>query len=155
MVSLRREAVIDATAEDVFRVVGRPELIHLWFPGVVSCTFDGAVRIITTGTGIPMPEEIITNDLIAHRLQYRITAGLFKQHLATFDAIDLDDGRCLAIYSTDAEPAAMALVVCGGTQGGLDELQRQFAAGDGPALRAVGLGTTVTAATVTATRGAS
>jgi uncharacterized protein YndB with AHSA1/START domain len=137
MASLRREIIINASAADVFAVVGRPELIHLWFPGVVDCTFDGKVRIVTTGAGIPMPEEIVTNDSLQHRLQYRIDAPLFRHHLATFDAIDIDDGRCMCVYSTDAEPDVMALVVGGATNGALEELKRQFDSGRGPALDAV------------------
>ncbi|MCU1394194.1 MAG: hypothetical protein JWM34_2622 [Ilumatobacteraceae bacterium] len=136
MGSLRREIVIDATADEIWRVVGSPGLIHHWFPGIVDCTFDGTVRMVTTGTGIPMPEEIITNDRLLHRLQYRIDTPLFRSHLATFDAIDLDDGRCICIYSTDAVPDVMALVIGGATSGALEELQRQFNAGAGPALDA-------------------
>jgi hypothetical protein len=136
MATLRRDIRIPATAEEVWQVVGRPELLHLWFPGITGCTVDGTTRVITTGTGIPMPEEIITNDSLQHRFQYRITAPLFRSHLATIDVIDLGDGTCVVTYSTDAEPAVMALVIGGGTSGALEELCRQFTAGSGPAIEA-------------------
>jgi hypothetical protein len=136
MATLRRDIRIPATAEEVWQVVGRPELLHLWFPGITGCTVEGTTRTIITGTGIPMPEQIITNDALQHRFQYRITAPLFRSHLATIDVIDLGDGTCVVAYSTDAEPAVMALVIGGGTTGALEELHRQFAAGSGPAIEA-------------------
>ena len=139
MATLRREIRIDAPADEVWKVVGKPEILCLWFPGITASTVDGNTRTITTGTGIPMPEEIITNDSLQRRFQYRITASLFRQHLATVDVLDLGDGTCMVVYSTDAEPAVMALVIGGATTGALEELKRQFDAGGGPALLAAGV----------------
>jgi len=137
MATLRREIRIHRPAAEVWTVCGRPELLHLWFPGIVNCAVEGDIRTITTGTGIPIPEQIITNDALQHRFQYRITAALFTSHLATLDVIDIGDGTCMVVYSTDAEPAVMALVIGGGTSGALAELKRQFESGSGPALDAV------------------
>jgi len=143
--SVRHHVQIAAPAADVWRVVGRPELLHLWFPGITSCTVaeqDGALtRTIVTGNGVAMPEQIVTNDALLRRFQYRITAPLFRNHLATIDVLDItgDDEQAdtsVVVYSTDAEPAVMALVIGGGTLGALRELQRQFTAGSGPALDA-------------------
>ena len=144
MASIRREIRIDASADDVWRVVGRPELLHLWFPGIVDCTVDGSTRVITTGTGIPMPEAIVTNDSLQRRFQYTITAPIFRHHLGTIDVIDLDDHSCLVVYSPDADPSVMALVISGGTLGALEELKHQFDAGEGPALAAVARGKAAT-----------
>ena len=139
MATQRHEIRIDASADDVWRVAGRPELLHHWFPGIIDCAVDGNRRVITMGSGVPMPEEIVTNDSLQRRFQYRITAPLFTSHLATLDVLDVGDGTSMVVYSTDAEPAVMALVIGGGTIGALDELKRQFDAGAGPALDAVGL----------------
>jgi len=140
MASLRREIRIHAPADEVWKVCGRPEILYLWFPGIVSSPVEGNQRVITTGMGIPMPEEIITNDSLQHRFQYRITSPLFRSHLATLDVIDIGDGTCMVVYSTDADPAPMALVISGGTYGALEELNRQFTVGCGPALEAAGIG---------------
>jgi hypothetical protein len=67
--------------------------------------------VITTGAGIPMPEEIVTNDPLQRRFQYRITAPMFREHLSTLDVLDLGDGTSVAVYSADAAPATMALVI--------------------------------------------
>ena len=97
MATLRREIRIHAPASEVWKVVGRPEILHLWFPGLTNCTVDGNVRIIFLGSGMPMPEEIITNDSLQRRFQYRITVPIFKFHLATVDVIDLFDDTCLYV----------------------------------------------------------
>jgi uncharacterized protein YndB with AHSA1/START domain len=132
--SIRREIRIARPADEVWEVVRRPGIIHLWFPGVVACTFDGTSRTITTGTDQTLVEEIITNDPLQRRLQYRIDSPLFRDHLATVDVVDLGDGTSLVLYSTDADPATMALVVSGGTGGALTELRRQLETGAGPVL---------------------
>lgn len=124
--SIRHHIRIRRSADDVWALVGDPARLHEWFPGIVSCTVDGATRVITTGAGFPMPEEILVNDPVQRRFQYRITAGLFQYHRGTIDVIDLDDGTCLVVYSTDADPRAMALTIAGGTAGALDELARQM-----------------------------
>lgn len=139
--SIRREGRIARPADEVWAVVGRPDLLHLWFPGIVDCRVDGDTRVITTGTGVEMPEQILTNDAIQRRFQYRITAPLFQDHLATIDVIDLGDGTSLVVYSTDATPATMALVISGGTGGAIDELRRQLESGSGPAIDALRGGT--------------
>ena len=73
-----------------------------------------------------MPEEITVNDAVQHRFQYRLIPPLFKFHRGTIDAIDLEDGTCLVVYSTDADPRAMALTIGGATAAALDELKRQM-----------------------------
>jgi len=136
MATLRREVVIDRNADEVWRVVGRPELLHLWFPGIIDCAVEGKLRTITMATGLPMPEEIITNDSLQRRFQYRITAPMFRQHLATLDVIELSPSSCIVVYSTDADPDVMALGIGAATGDALLELRRQFDADDGPALQA-------------------
>jgi len=133
----RRHRIIAASADEAWAVVRRADLLHLWFPGIDSCTVEGDVRTIVTGVGLPIPEQILACDDIQRRFQYRITAPLFREHLGTIDVLPLDEASCLVIYSSDVEPAALALVLGGATQGALDELARQLEAGAGPAVDAV------------------
>ena len=130
--SIRNEVRLTRPADEVWALVGDPTRLHEWFPGIVSCAVDGNSRVITTGAGLPMPEEILVVDPVQRRFQYRITAPMFRHHRGTIDVIDLDDGTCLVVYSTDADPRAMALTIGGGTAGALDELRRIF---DTPARR--------------------
>jgi hypothetical protein len=132
MATVRREIRIHAPAEEVWATIGDPGTIHEWFPGIVASTVEGTVRTITLGSGVPLPEDIITNDPILRRFQYRISGGLFRNHLGTVDVLDLGDGTCLTVYSTDAEPDVMALVIGGATGAALHELKRQIEAGERP-----------------------
>lgn len=130
MASIRRELRIHRPAGAVWDVVGDPTTIHTWFPGIASCTVEGKVRTITLNSGIALPEDLVVVDPIARRFQYRITGGLFRHHQGTIDVHELDDESCLVVYSTDAEPDVMALVIGGASGGALEELARQFEAGE-------------------------
>jgi Polyketide cyclase / dehydrase and lipid transport len=130
MGTVRRQARIARSADDVWAVIGDPTSIGQWFPGIVDATVDGTTRVITTESGIPMPEEIVTNDSIQRRFQYRLTAGLVRNHLGTIDVFDLDDGTSLVAYATDCEPDAMALIIGGATGNALRELKRQLESAD-------------------------
>jgi hypothetical protein len=68
------------------------------------------------------PEKLLTIDHHLRRFQYRITAPLFVEHLSTIDVHDLDDGTCLVVYSVDAEPAVLALVIGGAARAALGHL---------------------------------
>ena len=121
--TVRRHVHIARTAGDVWEAIGDPARVHEWFIGIESCTVDGSTRVITTRSGIPIPEEIVTHDQIQRRFQYRITGGIVQEHLSTLDVIDLEDGTCLAIYSADAIPATMALVIAGAAGSALEHLR--------------------------------
>src|SRR3954471_2836293 len=121
--SVRRQVRIARSPADVWAVVGDPARIQDWFPGIVDSTVDGTTRVITTGSGLPMPEEIVTNDPLQRRFQYRITAPMFREHLSTLDVFDLGDGTSLVAYSADANPSTMALVIAGAAGNALEHLR--------------------------------
>lgn len=127
--SVRRQVHIKCRPADVWAVVGDPSRIPEWFPGIVSCTLDGTTRTVVTGSGIPMPELILTNDPLQRRFQYRITAPMFREHLATLDVLELDDGTSLVVTSVDADPATMALVIGGATGNAIENLRRMIEGG--------------------------
>ncbi|HPU40380.1 MAG TPA: SRPBCC family protein [Microthrixaceae bacterium] len=126
MATIRRDVRFSHPADAVWGVVTDVGALDTWFPGLTDCTLDGDVRTVTMGSGASLPERIITNDPIQRRLQYKIEAGPLRHHLATLDVIDLHDGTCLGVYSTDAEPDVMALVVGAACGNALIELRRQF-----------------------------
>ena len=126
MGTVRREVRIARPADEVWAVIGDPGSMAEWFPGVVDCTVDGQVRVITTAAGLPVPEELLVVDDLQRRLQYRVTAPIVRFHLGTLDVIDLGDGTCLAVTSTNTEPATLALVFGGATHNALRALKRQL-----------------------------
>lgn len=121
--SVRRHVRIARPAAEVWDLVGRADRIQEWFPGIASSTVEGDTRVITMGSGLPMPEQILTNDPLARRFQYRITAPIVREHLSTIDVIDLEDGTTLVVYSADAEPSTMALVIAGAAGNALRNLR--------------------------------
>jgi uncharacterized protein YndB with AHSA1/START domain len=127
--TIRHHRVIRRSAADVWALVGDPVRLHEWFPGITGCSVEGTTRLITLGTGMVLPEEIVTVDPVQRRFQYRITAPLFRDHRGTIDVIELDDASCIVVYATDADPRTMALTIGGGAAGALDELARQMEAG--------------------------
>jgi hypothetical protein len=120
--SVRHDVQISATPEAVWSLVGDPARVHEWFPGIVSCTVEGDMRTVITRSGIPMPEQLLTVDHVLHRFQYRIVAPMFKEHLGTLDVHELADGTSLVVYSTDADPAPLALVIGGAARAALAHL---------------------------------
>jgi Polyketide cyclase / dehydrase and lipid transport len=110
----------------VWELAGDPARLHEWFPGISACVVDGSTRIITLGSGLPLPEEILVIDGLQRRFQYRITAPIFRHHRGTIDVIELDAASCLVVYATEADPRTMALTIGGGTADALDELKRQM-----------------------------
>ncbi len=124
--SLRHEIRIDAPADIVWERVNDAANLHEWFPGMTACTLDGNQRIVSLASGAVLPEEILVRDSIERRFQYRITAPIFTYHRGTIDVIDLGDGTCEVIYSTDADPRTMALLIASGTRHALVELKRQM-----------------------------
>ena len=124
--SIRHEIRINRPAAQVWELAGDPARLHEWFPGIVSSQVNGTSRVIVTGAGMPMPEEILVNDQIQRRFQYQLKVPIFKHHRGSIDVIDLGDETCLVVYGTEADPRSMALVIAGGTAGALDELKRQM-----------------------------
>jgi Polyketide cyclase / dehydrase and lipid transport len=120
--SVRHQVRLASPADAIWDLVGDPIRLKEWFPGVESCTVEGDQRVVTTRSGLPMPERLLTIDPVLRRFQYRITSPLFKEHLATIDVHDLEDGTCLVVYSTDAEPAPLALVIGGAARAALAAL---------------------------------
>ena len=128
MASVRRSIRIARPADEVWSHIGDPTDLPNWFPGIDAATVDGATRTITTHSGIPMPEQIVTNDAVARRFQYQLTAPIVTSHLGTIDVFDLGDGTSLVAYATDAVPDPVALIIGGACGNALHELRRQLEA---------------------------
>ncbi len=124
MASLRHERRIAADADTVWEVVRRPESIPRWFPGIVSCSVEGNLRVITTAAGLEIPEEILANDDASRHFAYRITAPQNQLHLGEIDVFEVAAHDSLCAYTTTAIPDVLAILIAGGTVGALEEIQR-------------------------------
>ena len=124
--SVRRHVRIARPAAEVWARIGDPARIQEWFPGIASSTVDGTTRVIEMDSGLPMPEEIVTHDDVQRRFQYRITGPMFHEHLSTLDVLDLGDGTSVAVYSADANPSTMALVIAGAAGNALEHVRDEM-----------------------------
>ena len=125
MASLRHERRIAAPADVVWDVIRRPEDIVKWFPGITAVSVDAMTRVITTATGLEMPERIMAIDDTLRRFAYTITASLYRFHLGTIDVFEIGPSDSLCVYSTTAEPDLLCLVVAGASAAALEEIERQ------------------------------
>ncbi len=120
--SVRHQVRLACPADTAWALLGDPARVDEWFDGIVSCTVDGDQRVVVTRSGLPMPETLLTVDPVLRRLEYRINAPMFVEHLSIVDVLDLGDGTCLALYSIDAQPAPLALVIGGAARAALARL---------------------------------
>lgn len=126
---MRRTVRIDRPAAEVWDAVGDPARLAEWWPGVTGVAMDGDLRTITLGSGLPMPERIVNVDQLLRRFQYRIESPVVREHLSTLDVLDLGDGTSLAVYSCDADPSTMALIIGGAAGSALEGLRHRLEAG--------------------------
>lgn len=127
--SVRHQIRIDRSADHVWSLIGDAARLHEWFPGMASSAVDGDERVVVLDSGLTLPEEILVNDAVQRRFQYRLTMPIVTFHRGTIDVVDLGDDTSLVVYSTDCDPRTMALTIGGGTAGALDELKRQMESG--------------------------
>jgi uncharacterized protein YndB with AHSA1/START domain len=108
--TLRSDITVDRPVEHVWSVVSDAGRISDWFPSLLTSSLAGNERHCQLEGGIPLQEEVVTNDGDLHRFQYRIVGGgvPVESHLGTVDVIGLDDGRSLVLYSTEVEPDELA-----------------------------------------------
>lgn len=126
MAVIRREILIARSPDDVWQAIGDPAALSSWFPGIVAAEVNGTSRVITTASGLKMPEEIVANDPGRRVFSYRLTAPLAADHLGTITVADAGGGRSLVSYETRCEPDAIALVLGGACGNALHELRRQL-----------------------------
>jgi hypothetical protein len=129
MGSVRRHAVLAASAEKVWDFIGRPEVLHEWFP-TSSTRVEGDKRWVTLPSGIVFEEQILLVDNDLRRFQYSIIGNpLITHHVGTFDVIALDDDHCIVVYGTDIEPEVLGLAIGAAAGHGLRNLQERFGKG--------------------------
>ena len=127
--SVRRHAVLAASADAVWAFIGRPEALHEWFP-TSATRVEGNKRWVTLPSGIVFEEEIVLVDNDLRRFQYSIVNNpLITKHLGMFDVIDVAPDRCIVIYSTDIEPEVLGLAIGAAAGSGLANLEKKFGKG--------------------------
>lgn len=119
MATVRHHVVVDVPARTAWELLGDPSRVAEWYPGITSCVIEGTTRTVTLGSGLEMPEEIVTVDELQRRFQYSLRVPLVRSHLSTIDVLELDEHHCCCVYGVDADPAVMALLIGGNAGDGL------------------------------------
>jgi hypothetical protein len=119
MATVRHHVVMDVSADTAWKLLGDPSRVAEWFPGITGCTIEGTTRTVVLGSGLEMPEEIVTVDELQRRFQYSLRVGLVRSHLSTIDVLEVGSERCCCVYGVDADPAVMALLIGGNAGDGL------------------------------------
>ena len=103
--------------------MGDPARLHEWFP-TTATEVAGNKRWVSLASGLKFEEDIVTLDHDLRRFQYTIVNNpIVKSHLGTVDVIPDGDRRCIVVYSTDADPEVMALMIAGAAGDGLTRLK--------------------------------
>jgi hypothetical protein len=124
--TVRRHVFIARSADDVWALVGDPGRLHDWFPSTAT-EVQGSKRWVSLASGLRFEEDIVTLDHDLRRFQYRIVNNAIVQsHLGTVDVIPDGPDRCVVVYSTDADPEVMALMIAGAAGEGLETLKNMM-----------------------------
>ncbi len=104
MATIRHHVHVNASPDDVWKVVSNSTAMPDWFPGVKSVVVDGTQRTVELG-GISLVEDIVTSDDELRRFQYRIVGGPLvpEYHLGTIDVLADGEGA-LVVYGTEVLP---------------------------------------------------
>jgi uncharacterized protein YndB with AHSA1/START domain len=123
--TLRSDISIDRPAEQVWAVVSDAGRISEWFPSILTSSADGQSRSCELQGGVPLEEEIVTDNPDLRRFQYRIVGGgvPVESHLGTIDVLAVDEGRTLVVYSTEITPDELADTMGPALEGGVQGLK--------------------------------
>ena len=138
-VDVRREIVIGAAVDEVWKVVADGARQAEWFPGMVSSQVDDGIRTIVTAVGGFLMEEILEVDHKARCFEYRITGPMHLDHHRGRITVLEDQDGARVVYEQELEPKALVYVLDAAIGDALDGLRdlvmdgrtsRSFAAPD-------------------------
>jgi uncharacterized protein YndB with AHSA1/START domain len=112
MATIRKEVLIDQSADKVFSKLKDPAQVAEAFPEVLTaCDVQGDVRTIEFADGHVVQERIITVDPIERRIVYAVQSARFVHHSASMQCVPEGEGRCRFIWVNDFLPADAARIV--------------------------------------------
>jgi len=122
-VDVRREIVIGAAVDEVWKVVADGARQAEWFPGMVSSQVDDGIRTIVTAVGGFLMEEILEVDHEARCFEYRITGPIHLDHHSGRITVLEDQDGARVVYEQELEPKALVYVLDAAISDALDGLR--------------------------------
>jgi uncharacterized membrane protein len=115
---------INASADDVWALVGDFGGIAGWMPGIDTCRVEGEDRILET-MGMTITEHLVAKDDAARILTYSIVDGVpIESHQGVITVIPTGDSSHVT-WAVDALPDDMANFLTTTYQGALEELKKR------------------------------
>jgi hypothetical protein len=110
MASIRKQALIDSTPEQVWDALRAWDQLHTRLaPGFVTdVQLDGADRIVTFFDGAQVREVLITLDERERRLVWSIVDGPYTHHNGAAQVLEADDSSTLFEWRADLLPDGAA-----------------------------------------------
>lgn len=115
MASIRKEIVINRSANEVWEVVRDIGSVHKRFvPGLVTdVRLEADARVVTFANGMVVRELIVDLDDEARRFSYAAVGGSFKHHNASMQVFSDGERRCRLVWITDLLPNELVEQVTG------------------------------------------
>ena len=110
MASIRREAIIEASADLVWDAVRDVGQVHKRVaPGFVTdCTMEKGARVVTFFNGMVARELIVDLDENARRLVWSARSERLEHHNASLQVFDIDGlASCRVVWIADVLPHPM------------------------------------------------
>ncbi|HEX8646616.1 MAG TPA: SRPBCC family protein [Thermoleophilaceae bacterium] len=110
MASIRKEALIDASPDEVWDAVRDWGALHeRLVPGFATgARVEGDARIVTFFTGAVVRERFVALDESERRLVWSIVDGPYEHHNASAQVFPADGGRTRFVWQADLLPDAAA-----------------------------------------------
>jgi hypothetical protein len=130
MASIIREVVVEASADDVWKVVGDfatgPSRMAPGF--VVDTVVQGDRRVVTFGNGSVAVERFVSLDDDLRRLAYSVVGGTVQPEHDNAVMQILHDGerRCRFVWTRDVLPEELAEPIGQAMSRGLDVIEQTF-----------------------------
>lgn len=109
MASIRKEMIIEASAEAVWDAVRDVGQVHKRLvPGVLSdARLEEGARVVSFANGMVVRELIVDLDDEQRRFAYAAIGGRASHHNASIQVVPVDECRCRLVWITDVLPDVM------------------------------------------------
>ena len=113
MASIRKELLVDASAEHVWDAVRDVGAVHERLgPGfLLDARMESDARVVTFSNGMVVREPIVDIDDAARRFVYSAVGGMSTHYNASMQVFPDGDGRCRLVWIIDLLPHALAPTV--------------------------------------------
>jgi hypothetical protein len=110
MASIRKEIQVEASAEQVWAVIGDfPQGPVRMAPGFVTASqADGDVRVVSFANGVVAKERLVDLDQAARRLVWTIFDGPLTHHNGSMQVFADGAERCRVVWTADLLPNDLA-----------------------------------------------